>query len=439
MNQNYDSSLSPSTGMMTRYRNMDHRYSFNHNNNTVHSCQRRFKVFVSKYNLSLQISMNQIIDFCTRHLSFSNSNSNNPQLRSTSTHVILRECPFCSKPTNDKPDNLFKLYIQIGGGAYFCHRCGAKGSWFDFTKKVGSFDIQDCNVHQHDDDGQRGRSKSSSTTLSPTPTSKSNYYYNPSSISSSLYTPHPTPMPCLPMPQPILQKLYTSNLLDPLPSSMDHSNQSSTPTSATTETHEIFGNRTLALDYLTHQRGFTRKTLRVYGVGLTTQKFPSTEKRDGTHHRLNYIQTDCITFPWIMRASDVQEQENLRGAIYEIAHDKQNVDCTHHHSLQHKHIHDKHEDGNTEQVDKNILGDEVDDGSKSDVSDNGKSHQDAITTKNLLIDLVEDTSKPTHHRKNNPFVIRRIKLRSIHNKAWQRLDPPGGGWSLFGLHTGTNI
>jgi twinkle protein len=33
------------------------------------------------------------------------------------------------------------------------------------------------------------------------------------------------------------------------------------------------------------------------------------------------------------------------------------------------------------------------------------------------------------------FVTRRIKARAVDQKAWQRLDPPGGGWGLFGLHT----
>ena len=32
-------------------------------------------------------------------------------------------------------------------------------------------------------------------------------------------------------------------------------------------------------------------------------------------------------------------------------------------------------------------------------------------------------------------VVRRIKARAFGRKSWQRLDPPGGGWGLFGLHT----
>ena len=33
------------------------------------------------------------------------------------------------------------------------------------------------------------------------------------------------------------------------------------------------------------------------------------------------------------------------------------------------------------------------------------------------------------------WITRRIKARAYQKKGWQRLDPPGGGWGLFGLHT----
>ena len=36
---------------------------------------------------------------------------------------------------------------------------------------------------------------------------------------------------------------------------------------------------------------------------------------------------------------------------------------------------------------------------------------------------------------HGPYVSRRIKVRSVERKSWQRLDPPGGGFGLFGWHT----
>lgn len=29
----------------------------------------------------------------------------------------------------------------------------------------------------------------------------------------------------------------------------------------------------------------------------------------------------------------------------------------------------------------------------------------------------------------------RVKARAVRNKQWQRLDPAGGRWGIFGLHT----
>lgn len=29
----------------------------------------------------------------------------------------------------------------------------------------------------------------------------------------------------------------------------------------------------------------------------------------------------------------------------------------------------------------------------------------------------------------------RVKARAVENKQWQRLDPAGGRWGIFGLHT----
>ncbi|KAL6068923.1 Twinkle protein, mitochondrial [Balamuthia mandrillaris] len=56
--------------------------------------------------------------------------------RLTGEEIIVRECPCCPDHKN-KPDNLFKLYISRSTGAFFCHRCGKKGSWFDFKKLLG--------------------------------------------------------------------------------------------------------------------------------------------------------------------------------------------------------------------------------------------------------------------------------------------------------------
>lgn len=100
-------------------------------NQPLQSQQRRHKsVFVSKHNQSLHVTAQDILDA----LPSGHQNAH----RITSQHVIFEECPFCNKPTRSKPDNQYKLYVSLQNGAYFCHRCGTGGSWFDFRHRLGA-------------------------------------------------------------------------------------------------------------------------------------------------------------------------------------------------------------------------------------------------------------------------------------------------------------
>lgn len=61
--------------------------------------------------------------------------------RDTPTHFIVRACPLCGKPHGEKTDNLWKLYVRKADGAFFCHRCGAGGSWYDLKGKLGDLAV----------------------------------------------------------------------------------------------------------------------------------------------------------------------------------------------------------------------------------------------------------------------------------------------------------
>nr|AAZ06404.1 mitochondrial helicase twinkle [Acanthamoeba castellanii] len=50
--------------------------------------------------------------------------------------LVVQTCPTCPDHKY-KMDNLFKLYISKRTGQFFCHRCGNKGSWFDFKRLYG--------------------------------------------------------------------------------------------------------------------------------------------------------------------------------------------------------------------------------------------------------------------------------------------------------------
>lgn len=58
------------------------------------------------------------------------------EFKELDNRLCVRECPFCHE-TYNKPDNLFKLYVFKNNGGYFCHRCKAKGSWFDLKRNLG--------------------------------------------------------------------------------------------------------------------------------------------------------------------------------------------------------------------------------------------------------------------------------------------------------------
>lgn len=90
--------------------------------------------FVSKHNTSLSstISSNDIEQYLgKKNLVYSMSNS----------HFKVRECPFCHS-IKGKRDNMFKLHIEREQGVFFCHRCGASGSWYHFKQKLGADNLE---------------------------------------------------------------------------------------------------------------------------------------------------------------------------------------------------------------------------------------------------------------------------------------------------------
>ncbi|XP_049848452.1 twinkle mtDNA helicase-like [Schistocerca gregaria] len=69
--------------------------------------------------------------------------------RNEKNQIMLKECPFCHD-TKSKPTNLWKLYIYTDNGRYFCFRCDAQGSWFDFQKRLGDpYSISHSKNHGH--------------------------------------------------------------------------------------------------------------------------------------------------------------------------------------------------------------------------------------------------------------------------------------------------
>ena len=84
-----------------------------------------FNTFVSNY---YKINENDIQEFLSRK---------GLNYRVVMNEIIVKDCPFCHD-TKGKITNLWKMYIHRHTGAYMCHRCGSKGSWFDFKMSFHS-------------------------------------------------------------------------------------------------------------------------------------------------------------------------------------------------------------------------------------------------------------------------------------------------------------
>ena len=177
-----------------------------------------------------------------------------------------------------------------------------------------------------------------------------------------------------------------------------------------------------ALKYLTETRGLTRPVLRKYGVGSATYSFP-----DRSGGGLAYVPSECVTFPWIMREGEVAEQEEMRGAKYGWAGG-----------------------GGSEGggVGPAAAGGTAAAGGDGDGAAPAKRRRGRPRKRPPADDGGGERSRPDAGTPGGdgeaqaeaeaslgPFVTRRIKVRSIENKSYQRLDPPGGGQGLFGWHT----
>lgn len=53
-----------------------------------------------------------------------------------SGQFVTKFCPFCPKHHHEQLDNMWTLNIKPNSGAFFCFRCGSKGSWIDFKNSI---------------------------------------------------------------------------------------------------------------------------------------------------------------------------------------------------------------------------------------------------------------------------------------------------------------
>jgi hypothetical protein len=217
------------------------------------------------------------------------------------------------------------------------------------------------------------------------------------------------------MPSPRLQALYSTQLLDGDKNTKNNNNE--------------------CLDYLQEHRGLKVATLRKYGVGRAEYSFPNHDSSSSSSSTGEWTKAECVTFPWIMSVSQIEYQEELRGAKFVWEQPPS--------SIKEEKVDDDARKSRAEERKAKAEERKARAAARKAKKNGKKEDADAATTK---AEKDEKAAAPTTDAdkvrtptlkeiKDSTYLTRRIKVRAVDNKAWQRMDPPGGGWGLFGFHT----
>ena len=175
--------------------------------------------------------------------------------------IVIRDCPFCH-PINGKLDNQYKLTIYMPAANHYCHRCRAKGSWYDMKKRLGDIrdtvtTLRDQPITPHYTKGFPAFKPTDTTPTNDTPTTASSRRHRQPTQSS--------------------MAAYHEQLND-FPEVV----------AWLTEGEEKGG------------RGLRRDLLDYYRVGAGKFKFVSEEGK--------WVEEECVTFPWMR----VKEEKGRR-------------------------------------------------------------------------------------------------------------------------------
>jgi len=301
--------------------------------------------------------------------------------------VNVQICPFCHD-TKGKQDNQWKLYINGVSGTYMCFRCSAKGSWFDFQKKLGDLSpVSSFSQNQasgsasafiDDDDDDDIFADPPSRLASPTDKSQ-----------SSNQTSNTT------------KQANAIQIEKALPSVQATSRPGAAPEQwKLAKTIQNLDHYPKVLEYLTKERGLTRETINAYKVGAGTFRFLD----DKTQKWVDY---PCVTFPWLQRTPAAAAR--LREAQQKSQEKKEEIEEL------------EESTGEAENSTNEKKPEE-----RPDTQDK-KAADTSDTTKN---DTTNDNTniKPKFE---DEFMLVRMKYRPIIQKTF-RLDPAGGLWGLFG-------
>ncbi|XP_026194177.1 uncharacterized protein LOC34619093 [Cyclospora cayetanensis] len=206
---------------------------------------------------------------------------------------VVTFCPFCP-PHKNKRDNLNKLIFFRNSGNFYCHRCGSKGSLFDFKMRTGDLSSSSGGSGAEGMFLPQQRQQQAMMLTLPAPLFDGGQCEN---------TNVPGVHPHREQHQPQLD-VYAKNL-------------AAVATVAAAEGGNS-GNRANSEDchrrvlrYLTEKRGLKVETLLEFGVGSGVFFFPPASGEGPSEPHC------CVTFPWMpavhCRAPGAGEASSRRG------------------------------------------------------------------------------------------------------------------------------
>jgi twinkle protein len=262
----------------------------------------------------------------------------------------LRYCPFCGKAHGEKVDNLWKLYVRKADGAFFCHRCGNSGSWWDFKQRLGDLP-----------DGESAAASviNGGSIAGGTAGARGGEFGAGSASSGKGVAMRTVGM----------QTVLTAR-------------------DALLERGEF----PAVLDYLTGKRQLGMDVLREYCVGAVKRQFPVDGDAGvvgGSGAGEQWVAHDCITMPWLHDPAAVGGHRQQHG------------------------------DGATSAQAAAASG------MMSAAMGGGPANasESSLRAQQHVVGGASD------------FLCSRMKLRSLTDKSKQLLQPRGGGWGMFGMHT----
>ncbi|KAL8426480.1 hypothetical protein Efla_001782 [Eimeria flavescens] len=181
---------------------------------------------------------------------------------------VVTYCPFCP-PHKNKRDNLNKLIFFRNSGNFYCHRCGNKGSLFDFKIRTGDLSSSsttgDLLQQQHQQQQQQQGQAAS--------------IYHWQGDRSGVFDPR-------------LQQHRQQQALDMYAKQLAAAAAAAASPAGSSSSNSIDDCHTRVLRYLTEKRGLKVETLLEFGVGSGVFYFPPAS---GEGPREPHC---CVTFPW---------------------------------------------------------------------------------------------------------------------------------------------